>query len=350
MEKPIPRRRLPARLYYRAAKDRWFVVDGRTEIDTACRLGDRAGAETQLGEYLARHRGIDTSERNPAQIAVADVIALYIKHNPAPPGLYHAEPLLTHFGEMVLSEINGQSCRRYAETRGVRVSQSTVRRELGTMQAAINFWHRESPLDAVPQVTKPEESPNRERFLTRSEAARLLWAGWRLGLRHVARFILIGLYTGTRHSAILGLRWYSSEDAGWIDIDRGVLHRAGSAEKRTRKRRTPARIPERLMAHVRRWAAADLAKGPQTAIVRWRGQRIAKMQSGFENVCRAAGIEDVTPHTLKHTCATWGLQSGMGIWDLAGLLGTSVKTIEATYGHHAPEFQVAAAKAFRRAG
>lgn len=346
----MPRRRLPARLYYRAAKDRWIIVDGSKEIDTQCRLGDRAGAETQLGEYLARHRGIDTSERDPARVSVADVIALYVKHHAVAPAIYHAEPLIEHFGGMVLSEINGQSCRRFAETRGSSVSLSTVRRELGTLQAAINYWHRESPLAAVPVVTKPDESAPRIRFLTRNEAARLLWAARRLGMRHVARFILIGLYTGTRHEAILRLRWHENADAGWIDYQRGIIHRAGTGQKQTRKRKATSRVPNRLMVHVRAWAAADLARGPQAAIVRWKGQQIQKERRAWESVCRAAGVDDVTPHTLKHTACTWALASGMNIWDVAGLTGTSVKTIESTYGHHAPEYQEAAVKAFRRAG
>lgn len=164
-----------------------------------------------------------------------------------------------------------------------------------------------------------------------------------------ARFILIGLYTGTRHDAILRLRWTPSEDAGWIDVGKAVMHRAGTAERQTKKRRTAARIPDRLMAHVRIWAASDLARGPQAAIVRWKGKPIAKERRAWARVVKAARLgDDVTPHVLKHTCATWGLQSGMSIWDLAGLLGTSIKTIEATYGHHDPAFQSGAAGAFRR--
>jgi integrase len=346
----MPRPRLPARLDYRKGKDRWVIIDGGKEINTGCRFGDLARAEEQFGEYRALHVGIDTSERNPAQIAVADVITLYIKHHAVAPAIYHAEPLIRHFGQMTLAEVNGRTCRSYADVRGAQVSLSTVRRELGTFQAALNFWHKESPLSAVPVVTKPEESPPRIRHLTRHEAARLLWAARRLGMRHIARFILIGLYTGTRHATILGLRWTPSDDAGWIDCQRGILYRAGGREIQSRKAKATSRIPERLMIHVRAWAAADLAKGPQTAVIRWKGQPIVKERRAWERVCKAAGIEDVTPHTLKHTCATWALASGMSIWDLAGLMGTSTKTIEATYGHHDPAFQVASAKAFRRAG
>lgn len=362
----MSRKRLPARLWLRQRKgceSRWIIVDGRTQINTGCGPGDYKGAEERLQEHLARTRRIDTSARNPAQISVADVIALYLKHHPDPPGCYHAAPLLGFFGLNTLRDINGQLCRAYAGERGQKVTLGTVRRELGTLQAAINFWHVESPLDAVPKVWKPEDSPRRERVLTRKEAAQLLRAARRLRLPHVSRFILLGLYTGTRHAAILALRWYPSHDSGWLDPQAGIIYRAGSAEKQTRKRRTAARMPDRLLAHVRRWAALDLARGPQTAVVRYKGQPITRQQRGWDAVVEEAGLgrrvmrngkevfeTDVTPHVLKHSCATMLLQAGMDLWDVAGLTGTSTKTLEAVYGHHSPEFQKAAAKAFRRAG
>lgn len=360
----MPRKRLPARLRLKDRGERgqrWVIVDGRTEIDTGCSDGDYQGAQEKLGEYLAAHRQIDTSTRNPAQISCADVIALYIKHNPAPPGCYHAAPLLGFFGLKTLRDINGQLCRTYAAERGAKVTQSTIRRELGTLQAAINFWHVESPLDAVPKVWKPAEGARRERVLTRQEAAQLLRAARRLGLYHVSRFILLGLYTGTRHATILALRWYPSDDAGWLDPEAGIIYRAGRAEKQTRKRRTAARMPDRLLAHARRWAALDLAKGPQTAVIRYKGQPITRQQRGWDAVVEAAGLgrfiqkggkrvfeTDVTPHVLKHSATTWLLRAGMDLWDVAGLTSTGTKTLETVYGHHSPEFQKTTAQAFRR--
>lgn len=349
----MPRKRLPARLRLREREGRgprWVIVDGRTEIDTGCGPGDYQRAEEKLGAHIAATKEIDTSSSNPAQISVADVIALYLKNHPAPPACYHGTPLLTFFGLKTLRDVNGQLCRKYAEERGKSVSQSTIRRELGTLQAAINFWHVESPLDAVPKVWKPEDGKPRDRVLTRNEAARLLNAARKLRLPYVARFILIGLYTGTRHAAILKLRWTASDDAGWLDHQHGIIYRAGKAEKQTRKRRSAARIPDRLLAHVRRWARLDLAHGPQMAVIRYKGQPITRQQRGWEAVIKAAGLgSDVTPHVLKHTGTTWLLRDGLDLWDVSGLTSTSTKTLESVYGHHSPEFQHQTAQAFRRA-
>lgn len=347
----MPRKRLPARLRIkeRATGARWVIVDGRTEIDTGCSPGDYQGAQEKLGEYIAQARTIDTSSRNPAQVSCADVIALYIKTNPAPPMCYHATPLLDFFGLKTLRDINGQLCRAYAETRGRKVAQATVRRELGTLQAAINHWHLESPLEAVPKIWKPEDSAPRDRVLTRNEAARLLNAARKLRLSYVSRFILLGLYTGTRHATILKLRWYEAPDAGWLDAERGIIYRAGKAEKQTRKRRTAARMPDRLLAHVRRWHRMDLAQGPQTAVIRYKGRPIERQQRGWDAVVKEAVLgADVTPHVLKHSATTWLLRAGVDLWDVSGLTSTSMKTLETVYGHQSPEFQKEMAKAFRR--
>lgn len=348
----MSRRKLPARLRLKDRGERgqrWVIVDGRTEIDTGCGAGEHQAAQDKLGAYIAETREIDTSTRNPAQISVADVVALYIQHHPAAPGCYHATQLLAFFGLKTLREINGQLCRAYHDTRGKEVTAGTVRRELGTLQAAINFWHVESPLDAVPKVWKPADSAPRSRVLTRAEAARLLWAARRLRLPYVARFVLLGLYTGTRHKTILSLRWHETPEAGWLDWERGIIYRAGTAEKQTRKRRAASRIPDRLLAHVRRWAALDLSQGPQMAVIRYRGRPITRQQRGWDAVVKAAGLgADVTPHVLKHSATTWLLRAGMELWDISGLTSTSTKTLESVYGHQSPEYQKAGAKAFRK--
>ena len=72
-----------------------------------------------------------------------------------------------------------------------------------------------------------------EDWLTRSQAAQLLWAAWRAKQvmrdrttkravgQHVARFILVGLYSGTRSSAICDAALMPTVGRGYIDLERG---------------------------------------------------------------------------------------------------------------------------------
>jgi integrase len=47
----------------------------------------------------------------------------------------------------------------------------------------------------------------------------------------------------------------------------------------------------------------------------------------------AAGIAKRGPYHLRHTFATEALAAGISIFELARLMGTSVKEIDKTYGH-----------------
>ena len=77
---------------------------------------------------------------------------------------------------------------------------------------------------------------------------------------------------------------------------------------------------------------------------RWRSVRKA-----FATAVKRAGIEDhVTPHILRHTAATWAMQSGGDLWQTAGYLGMTVEMLERVYGHHHPDFQREAAEGIAR--
>jgi Phage integrase family len=54
---------------------------------------------------------------------------------------------------------------------------------------------------------------------------------------------------------------------------------------------------------------------------------------------------NVTPHTLRHTAATWLMQRGAPMWQAAGFLGMSEQTLRDVYGHHHPDFPREAADA-----
>jgi integrase len=332
-------------LYEREGREPVYVIrDGSRSISTGCGAGDVEGANRALGAYLEKTFRPDTRERDLARIPVAEVLTMYARDQPPDkPSLaligYHLKALTPFWGDKFLSDVKGSTCRKYQASRcgsanAPGVASSTVRRELKSLQAAINHWHRESPLVAVPKVTLPPEGERRERVLERSEVARLLWAARKLKLPHVARFILIGVYSGTRHAAILGLRYQCALHGGHVDLDRGVIYRRGSAEKETSKRRPPVSCPRRLLAHLARWRRLDDG-GRASHVIHFDGQRIAKMKRAWASVVKEAGLgRDVTPHVLRHTCASWLLWEGKTIWDVAGIIGADASTVERVYAHH----------------
>jgi integrase len=252
----------------------------------------------------------------------------------------HIEGLAGFWGDKKVSSIKGATCRAFA----AKKTPAMARRELETLRAAVNYFHKEYGLDPVPAFTMPAKHRARERWLSRGEAADLLWQARRTP--HVARFILIGLYTGTRSGAILGLTWLPSIKTGWVDLEAGVLHRSGSGQRETKKRQPPAAIPARLLAHLRRWKRLD---GNMKHVVNWNGSSVLSVKKAFRSARKNAKLDQaVIPHTLRHTCATWLMQAGVEPWQAAGFLGMTVEMLERTYGHHSPTFQRGATEALNK--
>ncbi|MFG6660045.1 tyrosine-type recombinase/integrase [Sulfitobacter sp. 915] len=341
----MPRPAKGARLHKYKHSPNWYILDtGQPRRSTGCT--SRSEAEKALAAYIAT-RGRQGAANEPENVTCGEVLAIYAEeHAPtvaAPERIgYALDALLPFWSDLKLTHVKGETCRRYGKWRGK--SAGTIRKELGTLQAAMNYAHREGYVTTAPTVTLPPKPEGKERWLTRDEAARLLWAAYR-GHKagHLARFILIALYTGTRKDAILRMGFEANTVGGWFDLERGVMYRKSDAERSTKKRRTPTRIPRQLAAHLRRWKAEGC-----TWAVEYHGARVGDIKRAFNKAVEEAGLENVTPHTLKHTAVTWTLQNGASIWDAAGYFATSPETIEKTYGHHSPEYQESALRAVER--
>ena len=78
------------------------------------------------------------------------------------------------------------------------------------------------------------------------------------------------------------------------------------------------------------------------------GARIGDVKKGFAAACKRAGLHAVTPHTLRHTCATWLMQAGTDLWQASGFLSMSMETLQRVYGHHHPDYQREAAEKIGR--
>lgn len=344
----MPRKAKGPRLYWRSDKNVWLIRDtGRADRSTG--TSDRPTAESALAAYLASKDTVTTS-RHPDKVTVAEILDIYAREHAtsvaAPERIgYAMDALLAFWGNLSVGDVKAETCRRYARSR-VRlfkdperksqpIANGTLRRELNVLQAAINYAHREGYIIHAPRVTLPEKPSARDRWLTRDEVARLLWAAYRSRSgKHLARFILIAIYTGTRKEAILSLGFNPSLNGGWIDTERGLMHRRGAAERETKKSRRPIPMVHRLTAHCRRWRriGANWAVGID-------GQRIGSIKHAFEWARDKAGLPDVSPHTLKHTAITWGIQRGLTVEDAADYFDTSAETIRSTYYHHSPHYQ-----------
>lgn len=316
---------------------------------------DSRAAEAQLSALLRerelRHR--PAGPAHPSSYPIASALDLYgTLHAPETSDpqriAYAMVPLLDYYGDQYVDAITKQTSRAYAKWRGK--SDSTVRRELGVLKAALNFAYDEGRLTVVPPIELPSKPEGRDRWLTRKEAARLLNASrtGRSDVRlYLPLYILIGLYTGARPGAILSLRWHQ------VDLERGQID--FTIGRKTNKRRVRGQpIPKRLMTFLRhaRKRGTDLGyvvhlNGNRIHDIGggWSGDPEAPGHGSFGNACKRAGLTDVSPHTLRHTCGTWLAQKGVPLHLIGGWLGHTDTRTTQLYAHHHPDHMSEALRA-----
>ncbi len=155
---------------------------------------------------------------------------------------------------------------------------------MGILRAALNHAVKTERLKDALFVKLPDAPPGRERWLTRGEAAALLWQAraTKSDTRpYLTLFIRLALYTGARPGALKDLRWPQVEfDRG----DCGCINFNPPGRARTSK-----------------------------------------------------GRAVITPHTLRHTAGTWLAQKGVPLWQIGGWLGHSDDRTTALYAHHHPD-------------
>ncbi len=78
----------------------------------------------------------------------------------------------------------------------------------------------------------------------------------------------------------------------------------------------------------------------------WNGRPVKSVKTAFKTALRLANVSGrISPHTLRHTAATWLMQNGVDKWEAAGFLGMSVEMLDRVYGHHHPDHLRGAAHA-----
>jgi integrase len=322
----------------------YIILDKGRQIATRCIAGESAEAEQALAAYIAQKHQREVGVRDPSRIPVADVLSVYLadvipKHARPEESQRRIARIAEFFGLKLLSEINGQLCRAYARSSS---TDAMARRDLEELRAAINHHRHEGLHDRIVSVVPPDRRPPRERWLDRDEVAKLLWTAWRRPkCKQLARFILFALYTGRRSAVVCGASFHREAGRSWVDVDSGFLWPPERAKK-TKKRNPPAPISDRLLPHLRRWQDSG-----RRYVVDWGGAPVTRIGRTLKDVAIAAGLGDeVTPHVLRHTAATWMMQSGTDMFESGKFLGLTTRTLESTYAHYRPEHLSAAKGAF----
>lgn len=348
----------------------WVVRDLQKVVSTGVAAGANETkapieAEQFLSKYIAEKYDPSRRAKDIANILIGDVLIIYDQdkggeNNPDKNLAGHIDRLNEFWGAKTLIEINPKTCRDYWNSRpGI----GGARRDLEVLRAAINNHSGQNLHFGTVNVTLPPKGEARQDWVTRDQAAAIIWAAYRYrevqtihrgprkgeqvvtdkrALRHIARFLLTGFNTGTRAGAIASASIYRTPGKSYVDLERGLYHRQAVGKAKTKKKQPTAPIPPNLLAHMRRWVDKGLVK---ENFVEYQGKPVKRVKNGFANAVRLSGVDiKVTPHTMRHTAATWLMQAGVDEWEAAGYLGMSVEVLREVYGHHHPDYMAGAVK------
>jgi integrase len=311
----------PFRGYYAAVRS----INGKTER-RSLRTRDLPTARQRLADLLTTSVGDSVGELVTAYLADKDKTAVSAER------LHFAwKQAKDHFAHLRPDQISRDVCRAYIKKRRADGRKSaTIRKEIETVRAAVRFHKREA--GAVFEL--PRQPPVNDRFLSHDEVRRLVKAA--RPFPHIRAFVTLSLCTAARQSALLELTW------GRVDLKRRIIHLAlGDDEDEARKAR--ARVPINRRAF--RYLTVMQRQATCPYIIEWGSDRVRSVKKGFAAACRAAKLKGVTPHTLRHTAASWMAMAGVPMFEISKYLGHSDMRITVRrYAHLSPEYLQEAAK------
>ena len=173
----------------------------------------------------------------------------------------------------------------------------------------------------------------RERFLSPAELARLgdalaAYDGWPYSVAAVKLLV----FTGARLGEVLGLRWE------WIDFERGEARLPDSKSGAKTLHLPPPALA--VLAVLPR-----LEGNPHVIAGAKAGAALVNLEKPWRSICKAAGLDDVRLHDLRHAFASVAASSGMGLPIIGKMLGHTQAATTTRYAHLASDPVKAAAAA-----
>ena len=286
----------------------------------------------EAGKY--REAWLDAQRADPSVDALLD---FYLDRRAAA-GVIDAKrlreasvPLKAHLGSYQASALDDRAINAYRLARS-HCTAGTIRKELVTLKAALNLAHKRGWIPRVPYFEVGPAPAPRERYMTEEQQERLLGAMQ----GHVHLFTLLGLHTGARCGAILDLTWDR------VDFGQGMIDYRNPARPETKKRRAVVPMTNRVrsaLVYARQGATTD-------RVIEWHGRPVKSVEGAFKSAAQRVGLGWVTPHVMRHTCASMLAQHGVDIDTIADYLAADRQTIWRVYRKQHPDYLRSAAQVF----
>ena len=221
-------------------------------------------------------------------------------------------------GDKMLSDITIDLINRIGEAKREETSASTANRHLALISVILRKAAREWEwIPHAPAVKLYQEPKRRIRWLTKEEAARLL----KELPDHLAEMARFTLATGLRMSNVTGLHWKDLDmerKMAWVHPDQAKSRKAIGVP-----------LNGDALAVLRRQIGKH-----QHSVFTYLGKPVGVTnKAGWRNALKRAGIDNFRWHDLRHTWASWHIQSGTPLHALQELGGWESVEMVRRYAH-----------------
>jgi integrase len=240
--------------------------------------------------------------------------------------------VLPALGKKRVADITRQVVARLHHAR--RTTPTEANRALAVISAMFNMAERwgERP-DGSNPCRHVEKYPQRrrERMLSSGELARLgnVLAGYD-GSPYYAAAIKLLVFTGARLGEVLGLQWK------WIDFELGEVRLPDSKTGAKTLHLPPPALA--VLAELPR-----IEGNPHVIVGGVAGAALVNLEKPWRAIRKAAGLEDVRLHDLRHSFASIAASGGMGLPIIGKMLGHTQAQTTQRYAHLASDPVKAAA-------
>lgn len=223
-----------------------------------------------------------------------------------------------HLDEITRDVIDRVKQARLAEG----VTNASVNRLLEVVRAILRMAEREWEwIERAPVIRLLPEPKRRIRWLTREEADRLAFAL----PEHLAEMARFSLATGLRQRNVADLQWSQVDlkrRMAWIHADQAKARKAIGVPLNGEATLVLRRLEGRHPTHV----------------FSYRGKAIGQVNTkAWKAALKRAGIENFRWHDLRHTWASWHVQSGTPLAVLQELGGWESELMVRRYAHLSAE-------------
>ena len=231
----------------------------------------------------------------------------------------HLRWLDPHLSKLKLKEITRDRIDRLANLKQKEgVKPSTVNRLLEVVRAILRKAEREWEwLEKAPVIRMRKEENRRVRWIKREEAACLL----RELPQHLAEMAAFSLATGLRQSNVTQLQW--------CDIDLVKRHAWIHPDKAKAEKAIAVPLNNDAIVILRRQLGVHL----QYVFI-YKNKPVSKCSTkAWRKALKRASIENFRWHDLRHTWASWHVQSGTSLQELQQLGGWASFEMVLRYAH-----------------